>query len=423
MESVGHRPATPSRGWNSWDCYGTAVTEAEVLANARFLAEQLPGWDTVVVDIQWYEADARAGGYNDEPQIELDQWGRQQPAVNRFPSAAGGTGFRALAEQLHGLGLRFGVHLMRGIPRRAAAENLPILGTTITAAAIADSSARCTWNSNNDGIDWSHPDAPAYYRSVAQQLAEWGVDFVKADDMLWPYRARDIEELARALAGTGRQIELSLSPGANLSTEHAEHLTRYAAMWRISDDVWDRWKDVVDMFPRMARWAQYSAPGARPDADMLPLGHIGIRAEVGSDRLSRLTADEQRTLLTLWCIGHSPLFVGGDLPSSPPETITLLANPEVLAVQSSDAAAAEVLREGDLVAWTMHQGERTVAAAFWLGDNPQEVSVPLASLGAAGAVHARDLWSGATVAIRADDVSLVLPPHGAQLVELRPAPG
>src|SRR3712207_4637466 len=189
-------------------------------------------------------------------------------------------------------------------------------------------------------------------------------------------------------------------------------------MWRISNDVWDRWEDLLDMFPRLARWVHHSMPGARPDADMLPLGHIGIRAEIGSDRMSGLTADEQRTMLTLWCIAHSPLFVGGDLPSSPEETIALLTNPEVLAVHAADAPSAEVLREGELVVWTMHQLERTVAAAFWLGATTQQVSLPLATLGAADAVAARDLWTGADVMIRDDAVHPVLPPHGAHLLEL-----
>jgi hypothetical protein len=307
---------------------------------------------------------------------------------------------------------------MRGIPRQAVAGRLPVLGTAITADEVADSTARCTWNPNNDGIDWSHPDAAAYYRSLARQLADWGVDFVKADDMLWPYRGRDIEEMAHALADSGRDIELSLSPGVNLSTELAGHLAGHAAMWRISNDLWDRWEDLLDMFPRLARWTNHSVPGARPDADMLPLGHIGIRAEVGSDRMSRLTLDEQRTMLTLWCIAHSPLFVGGDLPSSPPGTIGLLANPDVLAVHAAATPSAEVLREGELVVWTMHELERTVAAVFWLGATARGVSLPLSTLGATGANGTRDLWTGGELPIHDDAVPLVLPAHGASLLQL-----
>ena len=131
---------TPPMGWNSWDCYGTTVTEAEVLANADFMAEHLlrHGWDTIVVDIQWYEPTARAGGYNAGAPLHLDDHGRPMPVERRFPSAAGGRGFGPLAARVHEMGLRFGLHIMRGIPREAVERDLPILGTSHTAAQVAD---------------------------------------------------------------------------------------------------------------------------------------------------------------------------------------------------------------------------------------------------------------------------------------------
>lgn len=285
------RPMTPPRGWNSWDSFGPAVTEAEVLANAHFMAEHmLPfGWDTIVVDIQWYEPAARAGGYNDDADVVLDGYGRPLPTVNRFPSAADERGFTPLADIVHGLGLKFGLHIMRGVPRRATAAALPLLGTDSTLADIADPGDPCRWNTDNWGIDWSHPDATAYYRSLADLFASWTVDFVKADDMLYPYHARDIEVLSAALARTGRDIVLSLSPGIEDSTPHDDHVATHSTMWRVSGDLWDRWEDVYKQFGLLARWAPVSVPGAWADADMLPLGHIGIRAERGEDRMSLLT--------------------------------------------------------------------------------------------------------------------------------------
>jgi alpha-galactosidase len=81
--------ATPPMWWNSWDCFGTTVTEAEVLANADVLARRLrpTGWDTVVVDIDWYDPTARAHGYNAGAPLVLDGHGRAQPDPVRFPSA------------------------------------------------------------------------------------------------------------------------------------------------------------------------------------------------------------------------------------------------------------------------------------------------------------------------------------------------
>ena len=118
----------PPMGWNSWDSYGTTLTEDELLANARFMAEHLKnaGWDTLVIDIDWYDPTARAHGYNDNAPLILDEYGRQLPDPVRFPSAAGGKGFGPLAAAVHELGLKLGMHMMRGIPRIAVDKNLPV---------------------------------------------------------------------------------------------------------------------------------------------------------------------------------------------------------------------------------------------------------------------------------------------------------
>ena len=410
---------SPPMGWNSWDCYGTTVTEAEVLANADYMATHLLpfGWDTIVVDIQWYEPTARAGGYNASPPIELDAWGRQLPAPNRFPSADG-AGFTHLAARVHALGLRFGLHIMRGIPRRAVELDLPVLGTDATASDIADRESTCEWNPDNYGLDHSHPAAQAWYDAQVAQFAEWGVDFIKADDMLAPYHSAEIEAYARAIERSGRSIDLSLSPGSALSLAHREHLGQHSTMWRVSDDLWDRWEDVAAQFRRMARWAPHSEPGAWADADMLPLGRIGIRAERGEDRLSRLTADEQQSLMTLWCISRSPLMFGGDLPSTPPETLALLSNADVLAMHRSSTAQGELFAEDDTVVWSSTATDRHAdyIAVFNTASAARSIRLPLTSLGLgkAGSV-ARDLWTGeevtATGGLRLDVTG-----HGSRLL-------
>ncbi|MDQ0000796.1 glycoside hydrolase family 27 protein [Pseudarthrobacter sulfonivorans] len=344
---------TPPMGWNSWDCYGTTVTEGEVLANAAFMAEHLLpyGWDTVVVDIHWYEPAARAGGYNDGAALQLDAFGRQLPAVNRFPSARDGMGFRPLADRIHGMGLKFGLHVMRGIPRQAVRNRLPVEGTGFTADQIADESSACDWNTDNYGLNHQHPGAQSYYDSQLRLFAEWGVDFVKADDMLGPYYAAEIAAYQRAIQRSGREMVLSLSPGRALSLAHLEHLRGNAHMWRVSDDLWDVWEDVEAQFARMARWAPHQQGGSWADADMLPVGRIALRAERGAERLSRLTLDEQQTMMTLWCIARSPLMLGCDLPSSPPETLQLLTNRDLLDVLNASRNNRELLRDGDLVVW------------------------------------------------------------------------
>lgn len=139
---------TPPMGWNSWDCYGPTVTEAEVRANADYMAKHLKssGWQYVVVDIRWYVGNDTAHGYNEkDPDFNIDEYGRFTPAVNRFPSAAGGRGFKPLADYLHGQGLKFGIHLMRGVPVVAVQRRLPIKGTKLTAADIYSKDGQAAW--------------------------------------------------------------------------------------------------------------------------------------------------------------------------------------------------------------------------------------------------------------------------------------
>jgi alpha-galactosidase len=417
--------STPPMGWNSWDCYGTTVTEAEVLANAEFMAEHLlpHGWDTVVVDISWSDPTARSHGYNSGAPLVVDGHGRPQPAPNRFPSAIDGAGFGPLAARVHALGLRFGVHVMRGIPRVATERDLPVLGTDATARQIADPGSRCEWNPDNDGLDHTHPAAQAYYDSAVAQLAGWGVDFIKADDMLWPYRSADIEAYALAILRSGRPIELSLSPGRDVGTTRLEHLRTHATMWRVCDDLWDRWEDVEANFARLARWAPFASPAGWPDADMLPLGHIGIRAERGDDRHSLLTPAEQRTLMTLWVMARSPLMMGGDLPTSSPETIALLTNDAVLEVLAHSAGNREVLREGDLVLWAAESTTTPsrYAAAFHLGAQDAVVEVQGGNVGAAPGARVTDLWSGERLEWDGTWLRLPVEAHGVRMLRIDPA--
>ncbi len=341
---------TPPMGWNSWDCFATTVTEAQTKEQADYMAANLKahGWQYVVVDIQWYEPGAKDHGYRKDAMLTMDAFGRLQPAVNRFPSSEGGNGFKALSAYVHDLGLKFGIHLMRGIPRQAVERNLPILGTEFHAQDIADKEHVCPWNPDMYGVDMSKPGAQEYYDSVFALIAEWGVDYVKVDDLSRPYfqNRPEIEAIRRAIDKTGRPMVLSLSPGAT-DIRAADHVTTHANLWRISDDFWDRWLALKEQFGRLANWNPHRRPGAWPDADMLPLGTL-----VMGERTTRYTEDEQRTLMTLWSIARSPLMHGGDLTKTDPFTLSLLTNDEVLAVnQHSVDNRPRFDREG-LIAWT-----------------------------------------------------------------------
>lgn len=320
-------------GWNSWDAYGTTVTEAEVKANAEYMAQHLSrhGWKYVVVDIQWSDEKAKAHGYRPNADLNMDGFGRLLPAENRFPSSADGAGFKPLADYVHKLGLKFGIHIMRGIPRQAVRANTPIQRTRWKAEDVADPKSVCEWNTDMYGVDLSKEGGQAYYDSIVRLYAEWGVDFIKADDMARPLHGAEIEALDRAIRKSGRPMVLSLSPGP-ADVKQAAFYQAHAQMWRVSDDFWDRWVDLKKNFDLMAPWSPYSKENSWPDGDMLPLGRIGVRAERGDDRRSRFTADEQQTLMSLWAIARSPLMFGGDLPSNDDATLKLITNDEVLAV-------------------------------------------------------------------------------------------
>lgn len=341
---------TPPMGWNSWDCFATTVTEEQTKAQAAYMAAHLKahGWQYIVVDIQWYEPGAKSHDYRADAKLTMDGHGRLLPAPNRFPSSTDGRGFKPLADHIHSLGLKFGVHLMRGIPRQAVEKNLSILGTDYRAQDIADRANICPWNPDMFGVDVTKPGAQAYYDSVFALFAEWGVDYVKVDDISRPYLKHqdEIEAVRRAIDRSGRPMVLSLSPGET-ALEAADHAGRHANLWRISDDFWDRWLALRDQFGRLAAWNPHRRPGAWPDADMLPLGTL-----VMGERTTRFTPDEQRTMMTLWSIARSPLMHGGDLTKTDPATLALLTNAGVLAVNQHSTNNRPLFDRDELIAWT-----------------------------------------------------------------------
>lgn len=413
---------TPPMGWNSWDCYGTTVREEEVKANADYMAAHLAryGWDTIVVDIQWYEPNAKAGGYRSNAELVVDDYGRLLPAVNRFPSSADGAGFKPLADYVHSLGLKFGIHIMRGIPRQAVRANTPILNSPYHAQDIADIEHVCPWNDDMYGIDMSKPGAQAYYDSIAALYAAWGADYIKADDMLYPYHDAEIAGFQQALDGANPAIVLSLSPGVDLTTDRAEHLHQHCEVFRISGDFWDRWDDLKKQFDICNMWSAYSKPGCWADADMLPLGHIGIRAERGVDRMSLLTHDEQTMLMTLWAMSRSPLMFGGDLPSNDDFTLGLLTNADVLAITLNSTDNRELFRQGDHVAWKAKSGDSDAlyVALFNLGEEIAEIGVDFASLDGGSRYQVTELWSHADLGVVTGWVAQSIPAHGSRLFRL-----
>jgi len=424
---------TPPMGWNSFDSYCGDVTEKEMKRNADYLAEHLArlGWKYVVVDYYWYYPHpVTDGNHEGDLEVGMDGYGRLLPATNRFPSAAGGRGFKPLADYVHRQGLKSGIHIMRGIPRQAVKKNLPVFGTTAHAQDVADLRNICSWSTAMYGVDTNQAAGQAYYDSILKLYAQWGVDYIKVDDISQAdsppasetYHAREIEALRKAILKSGRPIVLSLSPGPT-PVAQAEHVMRHAQLWRISDDVWDDWKLLKEQFAFCRAWAPYIGANHWPDADMLPLGRIRIRGFQDGERQTRFTKDEQITMLTLWSIFRSPLMMGGDLVNLDPFTLSLLTNVEVLAVDQKSARNRELFARGDQIAWSAQVPgtEDKYLAVFNLGEVSAEIAVTWSELGASNKCAVRDLWAGKNLGAFEGKFAPNISPHGARLYRVSPA--
>lgn len=421
---------TPPMGWNSWDCYGAAVTEEILKANADYMAEHLKeyGWEYIVCDIQWYESKAVSDMYNAFYPLEMDEYSRLIPAANRFPSSAGGKGFAPIAEYVHNLGLKFGIHIMRGIPRQAVHAASPIKGTDRTARDIAQQFSLCPWNTDMYGVNPRADGAQEYYNSLFELYAEWGVDFVKVDDICDtkfnrqnPYSAKyEIEMLRKAIDNCGREMVLSLSPGP-APVEHAQHLREHANMWRMTDDFWDNWEQLYAMFERCEVWSRYVSEGCWPDCDMLPIGKLRIMSPGHNQQAhyTNFTEDEQITMMTLWCIFRSPLMIGAEMRENDDFTLSILTNRDLLRLLSHSYDARQVQKTHDTVIWTAKDTDGGQYVAFFNTSNAvTQPSIPLARLRLNGKYEVYDLWKHEKCGIVDKRVSAQVNIHGAVIYKL-----
>ncbi|MEW2432337.1 RICIN domain-containing protein [Micromonospora sp. NPDC047644] len=416
---------TPPMGWNSYDSFNWRVTEADVRANADYMATNLRqfGWEYVVIDWAWYYPGQHNNSPNQDanlqPRLRMDANGRLLPDTTRFPSAAGDNGFKPLADYVHSKGLKFGVHLMRGIPRQAVADNVPILGTNCRANQI-NNTTTAAWLNLMWGLNMSNPCAQTYLDSMFQLLASWGVDYVKVDDIAAPtYRQSEVEGYRTAIQRSGRPMVLSLSPGPT-SLSSGAHVQANAHMWRIVNDLWDNWSSVDALFDQLRNWTPYRATGAWPDADMIPIGRLSKYGPVGSPRYSNLTPDEQRTLMSLWAINRAPLMWGGNLVENRAAELALMTNAAVLGVNQNSANNRQ-LYGGSRQVWTadVPGSNHRYVALFNRDSSAAQVSVNLADLGI-GSAAVTDLWSGTALGTATGTLTRSLPAHGAGLYRLAP---
>lgn len=418
-------------GWNSYDYYDTTVNEEQIRNNAKYMAEHLAsaGWEYIVVDIQWYAHNP--GSQRDQYQyipfgdVEMDEFGRLLPDPVRFPSSENGAGFAPLAQYIHELGLKFGIHIMRGIPRIAAHLHLPIYNSDSRANDVANPSSICGWNPDMYGIRKDTPGGQAYYDSIVDLYAEWGVDFIKCDDICNtniykdnPYSAEhEIGMLSKAIEKSGREIVLSLSPGPAL-IEKAWHYEKYANMWRITDDFWDTWPLLENMFERCELWQNHVAAGSYPDCDMLPLGMLG--KGFGDERKTNFTQEEQKTMMTLWCMFGSPLMIGAELTLLDDWTKDVLTNVDLTKLLSNDYRGGQEVREAAYVIWSCcsEKSDEWYLAVFNLLDEEQAIYIEnnkLDSCQLKAEMKLKEIWSGEEYRFPGDEMEILVPPHGVKL--------
>jgi len=421
-------------GWNSYDAFGDTVTEAEVLANAKYVKENLlsHGWNYIVIDFRWYDPEPPGNDFllnqlRTGAKLPADSFGRLLPAENRFPSSVHGEGFKPLSDKLHKMGLKFGVHYMRGIPRQAVQARTPIADSEFTAADAGDPSRPGGWCPDMLGVR-NNAAGQAWYDSLFKLFASWGVDFVKVDDISPDYRTAESEMIRRAIDKSGRAIVYSISAGPPARSD-AENVVTHVNMWRISGDFWDRWSSLNHQFDLVDPWHDFIGPGHYADADMIPFGHIAIRSKAGGDdRVSRFSHDEQIMLMSFWCLAPSPLMLGGNLPDNTPWDLSLIANDEVLALEKDYLVkpATRVSQEGPPSAHTevwvreLNDGNRAVGL-FNRSENASEVTLNWDEASLSGKWTARDLWQHKNLGKFDTRLILQVPAHGAVLLKLTQA--
>ncbi len=417
---------TPPMGWNSYDTYGSSVTEEEFLTNAAYVSEKLlpHGYQYAVVDFRW--SDATAANYDPNGiggPLHADAFGRLIPAPNRFPSSADGKGFKPLADKVHAMGLKFGIHVMRGIPKQSVATVTPIENSEHRAKDAADTGSTCSWCLDMFGIDASTQAGQDYYDSIFRLYASWGVDYVKVDDLSSPYHQAEIEAIRRAIDRCGRPMVFSTSPGAT-PVESATHVANHANMWRISPDFWDKWEDLDRALDLAAAWQAtgVGGPGRWPDGDMIPLGRIGIRAP-DNDRWTRFTKDEQIALMSLFALMPSPLMLGMNLPDNDEWTLGLITNKEMLVINQDPLGqpAKRIVQNGETEIWMrdLSDGAKAVAL-FNRGDVDSVISTTSVAQALPGAWNGRDVWQGKELGDLSSIAELPVPKHGSVLLKLTP---
>lgn len=389
------KTSSPPMGWNSFDSYGVYANERVLLETLDVFKDKLKpaGYEYLVLDAGWYaKVDIPEGEEfpfpptDDNDDLEIDEYGRPIPFANFFPN-----GFAPVVEKCREYGIRFGIHIMRGIPRKAVRENTPIKGTSYRAQDIANTDDKCGWCPFNYGVDMTKPGAQEYYDSIVENLNDYGVEYIKADDIT-PY-PDEVNAVVNAIEKVNPKIVLSLSPGNWWHIGEIDTYKRADAL-RISKDIWDERSDLNETFLRYMMWQSAAEPGFWIDLDMIPFGNLMVwnpkerYTEKGADgdplfsgkgfaRASQFSPAQMRTFMTIRALAASPLMMGGDLLTSPDDVYPYLTNKEIIACNQNGRCARMVYIYREI---SVLKTERADGRGGWIGvinrkDTPLEFTL------------------------------------------------
>ena len=411
---------TPALGWSSWSFVRHDPTAAKIDAEADAMKSSglaTAGFQYVNVDDFWYQCPGSQGP-------DVDGFGRWVTDTTKFPASGSEDGIAAVADHVHGDGLKFGLYVTPGISAQAVSKNTAIMGTSLHADDIATTTAEKNYNCKGMvGIDYSKPGAQAFIDSWADEFASWGVDYIKIDGV-GTSDVPDIQAWSAALQQTGRPIHLELSN--NLSIGSASTWQQYSNGWRTGGDIecyscesggssypLTSWSSVQSRFAQVANWQPYGGPGAFNDYDSL---------EVGNGGNDGLTAAERQSQMSLWALAASPLILGTDLTNLDATDLGYLKNARVLAVDQDAIDATRIVDSGNQQVFSKKEADGSVIIGLFdsSGSSSQTVSVALSAAGISGSATATDLWSGASLGTISGTYSVSLGAGAVKLIKAVP---
>jgi alpha-galactosidase len=396
---------TPPMGWNSWNCWGGAVSQEKVANSARAMLDKGlrdHGWTYVNVDDGWQ-------GVRGGPLRAI------QPN-SKFPD------MRALGEQIHAMGLKFGIY---STPWRGTYEGH--IGSSCdnedgTYDWIQAGDCNEFFRIASDAGKWNKKRRSNYafgkhsfVDKDAAQFGQWAVDYLKYDWL--PNDVESTSKMAEALRASGRDIVYSLSNEAPF--DHSADLARLSNAWRTTADITDTWPSMSGIGFHQCKWAPFAGPGHWNDPDMLVVGDVGW----GHPHPTRLTPDEQYTHISLWCLLSAPLLIGCNLDTLDDFTIGLLTNDEVLEVDQDSLGqqAIQIARDDRSVVYAKHLDDGSCAVGLFNIDLvPHRLSISWSELELTGPQNVRDLWRQLDLGKFETEFSSEVPPHGVILVRVIP---